>query len=160
RWLYDYVAKLRQDQTAAQADHAILSTYKLPSNAKHVHLQDTVIVCQPARVLVLAQIVRRHIVQIHNLRHSNVERASKTEALYSYITSARCGQFLDEIKTHTEALEEIDVNEVKAHKKTWEKRGEIHRKILRVHGDLTSEIDGIIGTGADAADGTNTDAAL
>ena len=160
RWLNDYVAKLRQDQTAAQADHAILSTYKLPSNAKHVHLQDTVIVCQPARVVVLAQIVRRHMVQVHSLRHSNEERASKTEALYSYITSARCSQFLDDIKTHTEALEEIDVNEVKAHRKTWEKRGEIHRKILRAHGDLSSEIDGIIGTGAAASDGADTDTAL
>lgn len=157
RWLNDYVAKLRQDQTAAQADHAILSTYKLPSNAKHVHLQDTVIVCQPARVLVLAQIVRRHIVQVHSLRHSNEERANKTEALYNYITSARCGQFLEDIKTHTETLEEIDVTEVKAHKKTWEKRGEVHRKILRVHGDLCSEIDGIIGTGADADVGADMD---
>ena len=162
RWLNDYVAKLRLDQRAADADHAILSTYKLPSNAKHVHLQDTVIVCQPARVLVLAQILRRHILQVHSLRHSNQERASKTEALYSFITSARCVQFLDDIKTHTETLEEIDVNEVKAHKKTWEKRGEVHRKILRVHGDLSSEIDGIIGTGAYADDGadTGTDAAL
>ena len=40
RWLNDYVAKLREDQRAAEADHAILSTYKLPSNAKHVHHQD------------------------------------------------------------------------------------------------------------------------
>lgn len=160
RWLNDYVAKLRLDQRAADADHAILSTYKLPSNAKHLHLQDTVIVCQPARVLVLAQILRRHILQVHSLRHSNEERASKTEALYSFITSARCGQFLDDIKAHTETLEEIDVNEVKAHKKTWEKRGEIHRKILRVHGDLSSEIDGIIGTGVNADDGADTTTAL
>jgi hypothetical protein len=157
-WLYDWVAKLRRDQTAAKADHAILSTYKLPSNAKQVHVHDTVIVCQPARVLVLAQILRRHIVQVHSLRHSNEERANKTEALYNYITSARFGQFLEDIKTHTATLEEIDVNEVKAHKKTWEKRGEVHRKILRVHADLSFEIDGIIGTGADADGSADMDA--
>jgi hypothetical protein len=149
RWLNDYVAKLRRDQIAAEADHAILSTFKLPANAKHVHLQDAVIVCQPARVLVLAQILRRHIVQVHNLRHSNEERANKTEVLYEFITSARFGQLIDEVKVHTQTLEDIDVSEAKVHKKTWEKRGEVIRKIRRAHGDLQSEIDRIIGTAAD-----------
>jgi hypothetical protein len=146
RWLGDYVTKLRQDQTAAEADQAILSTHKLPAAARHVHVQDTVIVCQPARVIVLAQIVRRHIIQMHSLRHSNEERATKTEALYSFITSPRCDQHLEDIKAHTDTLEEIDVSEVKAHQRTWKTRGEVIRKIQRSQGELRSAIDRIIGT--------------
>lgn len=148
RWLNDYVSKLRQDQTAADADQAILSTHKLPSNTRHVHVQDTVIVCQPARVIALAQIVRRHIIQMHSLRHSNEERATKTEALYSFITSPKCDQHLEDIKSHTETLEEIDVNELKVHQRTWKTRGEVIRKIQRSQGELRSAIDRIIGTEA------------
>jgi hypothetical protein len=149
RWLNEYVSKLRQDQLKANADHAILSTHKLPADARQVHVQDTVVVCQPARVLAMAQILRRHVVQLHLLKLSNEERSHKTEALYDFIISARCGQYLDDIKAQAAALEEIDAKERKAHESVWKRRSDVIRKTQRVHGDLTAEIERIIGTGGD-----------
>ena len=153
-WRNDYVAKLRQDQLAAVADHAVLSTNKLPANARQVHVQDTVIVCHPARVVAIAQILRRQVVQMHGLRLTNEERSHKTAALYDFITSARCGQHLDDIDAHTGALEEIDAKEIKAHQFNWKKRGEVIRKTQRALGDLRSEIERITGTGAEGGDET------
>jgi hypothetical protein len=152
RFSQNYIAKLRQDQLAANADQAILSTHKLPGSAKQVHVQDSVIVCHPGRVTALAHIVRRHIVQMHCQRHSNEERASKTEALYEFVTSSKCDQFLDDIKAYSKTLEDIDVNELKAHQKTWKQRGEVIRKIQRSQGELRSAIDRIIGTKTDLGD--------
>src|ERR1700692_2694352 len=76
-WRNEYVPKLRQDQIAAEAEHAILSSLKFPAEVHQLHVQDGVIIANPARVLSLVQMLRRHIVQIHTLRLSNVERDMK-----------------------------------------------------------------------------------
>ena len=94
-WRNGYVTKLRQDQTAAKADHGILSSLAFPSGTRQLHVQDSVIITNPARALVMATVLRKHVVQIHGLRISNEARAQKTEALYAFITSERCNQFLD-----------------------------------------------------------------
>src|ERR1700740_894306 len=49
-WRNDYVDKLARDQIAAKAEHAVLSTLKFPADAKQVHVQDGVIIANPARV--------------------------------------------------------------------------------------------------------------
>ncbi|MGH6944939.1 MAG: DUF2130 domain-containing protein, partial [Geminicoccaceae bacterium] len=63
-WRNDYVDKLARDQSAAEAEHAILSTLKLPGQTRQVHVDKGtgIIVANPARVLALAQMVRRHLV--------------------------------------------------------------------------------------------------
>jgi hypothetical protein len=44
-------------------------------------------------------------------------------------------------------MEELDAQEKKAHDKTWKKRGELIRMVQRSRGQLTEELDRIIGTG-------------
>ena len=70
-WANKYVEKLRTDQIAEKADHAILTTHKFPAGAKQVHVQDGVIVVNPARAVAIASLLRKHIVQLHSLRLSN-----------------------------------------------------------------------------------------
>jgi hypothetical protein len=55
RWLDSYATKLRQDQLAAKADHAILSTAVFPTGAKQLHEKDGVILENPARVITMAE---------------------------------------------------------------------------------------------------------
>ena len=81
-WRNEYVTKLRQDQTAAKADHGILSSLAFPSGTRQLHMQDGVIIVNPARALVIATVLRKHVVHTHGLRISNEARAQKTEALY------------------------------------------------------------------------------
>ena len=150
-WQDGFVAKLRKDQLAEGADHAILSTNKFPKGARDLHLLDNVIIACPARVLVLAELLRSHIVQTHELRVSNQEREEKTAELYTFITSGRGTQLLESIELLIGKLEQIDVDEEKAHKSVWKKRGELLRSILKVNGDFRFAIDRIIGT-AEAAE--------
>jgi hypothetical protein len=150
-WKNDYATKLRQDQIAEKADHAILSSNKFPAGAKQLHLQDHVIIAYPARVLALAELLRNQIVQMHELRVSNEAREEKTAALYEFITSERCGQLLDSVEAMIRKLEQIEVDEEKAHRAVWKKRGELLKSVLKANGDLCFAIDRIIGT-ADAAE--------
>ena len=102
---------------------------------------DGVIVANPARALVIAEMLRKQVVQTHSLRVSNEERVRKTEQLYAFITSDRCRQFLDDIHARTEDMEELDVQEKKSHDKTWKKCGELIRMVQRSRGHLTEEIE-------------------
>jgi Uncharacterized protein conserved in bacteria (DUF2130) len=145
-WRNEYVTKLRQDQIAAQAEHAILSSLKFPAEVSQLHVQDGVIIANAARVLALVQMLRRHIVQIHTLRLSNVERDSKTDALYEFIRSERCSQLFARINGHAEILLTLQTQEKRAHDATWKRQGTVYRAIQKDGGELSAEIDRIIGT--------------
>jgi hypothetical protein len=96
-----------------------LSSLKFPADARQLHVQDGVIIANPARVLALVQMLRRHTVQVHTLRLSNVERDSKTDALYEFIRSERCCQLFARIDDHAESLLKLQAQEKKAHDTTW-----------------------------------------
>jgi hypothetical protein len=144
-WRNDYVTKLRADQLAAKADHAVLATQVLPAGARQLHLQDGVIILNPARAVVVAAVLRNHIMQTHALRLSGEARTDKTARLYAFMTSDRCAQLLDQIETETEDMLDLEVKEKKAHDATWKRRGQLIRSVQRVHVELTSELDRIVG---------------
>lgn len=145
-WRNEYVTKLRQDQAEANADHAVLASKVFPSGVRELHIQDGVLVVAPGRVLVLAALLRRHVIQTHGLRLSNEARSEKTEALYAFIMSERCTHLLSSIDTHADDMVDLDRKEEKAHQANWKRRAELIRNVQRAHGDLTSEIERIIGT--------------
>lgn len=109
------------------------------------------IIACPARVLALAELLRNQVVQMHELRVSNEAREEKTAALYEFITSERCGQLLNSVETMIRKLEQMEVDEEKAHRAVWKKRGELLKSVLKANGDLCFAIDRIIGT-AEAAE--------
>jgi len=146
QWKFEYATKLRQDQIAEAADHAVLSTNKFPKDTRELHLHEGVIIACPARVVVLAEMLRCHILAVHELRMSNDERAAKTERLYAYITSTQCRQLLESIETLVARLEEIDAAEFKAHKAVWIKRGTLLKDVLKANGDFRYALESIIGT--------------
>jgi hypothetical protein len=145
-WQNAFATKLHADKLAERADHAILSSNKFPKGREHLHVQDGVIVASPARVLALAEILRRNVVQTHELRVSNEAREHKTEALYAFITSERCKQLLDSIEVQAGKMLELDTAEEKAHRLTWERRSKLIQAVKKGQTDLAFEIDRIIGT--------------
>jgi hypothetical protein len=150
-WKNDYVTKLRADQLAERAEHAILSCNKLPQGAQQIHVQEGVIVAHPQRVVVLAQILRRHVIETHELRIGNEKKDEKTAELYAFITSDRCKQLLEQIALQAQRMIELEAAEERSHKVTWERRGKLIRSVQKVHGDLCFEIERVIGTGDAAA---------
>jgi hypothetical protein len=150
-WQSAYAVKLRDDQIAEKADHAILSTNKFPEGDQQLCMREHVIVACPARVTALAALVRGHIVLAHELRVSNEARDEKTAELYAFITSERCRQLLDSVDTLVKKIEEIEVAEQKAHSAVWKKRGELLKSVLKANGVFCFEIGRITGI-AEAAE--------
>ena len=146
----EHVTKLLEDQLAAKAEHAILSTHKFPAGTRQLHMQDGVLLANPARVVSVVTLIRRHLLQAHILRLSSAERESKTAALYGFITSERCTQLLSRIDAYADELLEQQVKERKWHDAAWKKEGELIRSIQKGQAELSNEISCIIGTAPDA----------
>ncbi len=145
----EHVAKLVEDQIAARAEHAILSTHKFPQGARQLHMQDGVLLANPARVVTVVALIRQHLLQAHNLRLSSAERQDKTAALYAFITSERCTHLLGRVDAHTDELLDHQVKEKKWHDTAWKKQGEAIRSIQKAKAELSTEISCIIGTAPD-----------
>src|SRR5262249_11301174 len=86
-WQNAYIAKLRQDQLEAQADHAILTTTVFPSGKKDLCIEADVVVVNPARAVHIAYLLRKTLVANHVLGLSLKERSQKTDRLYRFIIS-------------------------------------------------------------------------
>ena len=151
KFLTDHVTKLRADQLAAKADHAILSTRKFPAKTGQLHIQDGVLLANPARVVTLVTLLRQHLINLHTLRISSAERETKTAALYDFITSEHWTQFLSRIDGNAQALLDLQVKEMKFLHKKWEKEGGLLKQIQKANADLSNEICRIIGTAAEDA---------
>ncbi len=145
-WRNDFVTKLKSDQLAAKAEHAILSTRKFPAGGQQLHIKDSVVIAGPARVVALVQLIRAHLVHTHALRMSAEQRIQKTDALYGFITSQQCTDMFTRLDEQAEAMLKIDEKELKAHEAVWKQRGIAIRTAMKVQAELRNQIDSIIGT--------------
>ena len=150
KWRNSFVTKLKSDQLAAHADHAVLTTAEFPSGVRQFAVRDGVVVLNPARAVEVVWLLREHIIQTHRLRLSATEKNTKTEALYRFINSDRCRQLLDRSESINEQLLEIDTREVAAHNLVWKKRGQLLKEAQKTHADYRSAIDRIIEDGSAA----------
>ena len=146
-WRNDYVAKLVQDQTAAKADHAVLSTLKFPAGATQIEVRDRVVIVNPARAVAVVRMLRRHMLLVHTLRLSKAERTQKMAALYDFITSERCAHLLGRIDTESDALLDLQAAEMRAHQSHWKREGTHLRSIQKARAELDVEIASILGAG-------------
>jgi hypothetical protein len=156
----DHVTKLRSDQLAQKAEHAILSLRKFPAGKSQFCTQDGVLLANPARVVSVVILLRQHLVQVHTLRISAGERESKTVALYDFITSDRFSQHLARVDGHAEELLKQQVTEKKQHDAMWKKNGELVRSIQKANADLSIEVSTIIGTAAEPEEASESEGSL
>jgi hypothetical protein len=144
-WRDDYVGKLIRDQTAANADHAILSTFKFPKDTAQVEIRDGVIIVNPARAVVVAQIIRKHLLHVHTLRLSKNERVEKTAALYDFMTSERYALLTGRLDTDSDSLLELQEMDKRYHDNHWKKEGLLIRSVQKVKAEIDTAVELIIG---------------
>jgi len=145
-WQNGFAVKLNADKLAQGADHAILSSNKFPKDKREIHLQDGVIVAAPARVPAIVEILRDQLVRLSELRVSNEERGSKSEALYAFITSEHCKQLIGQVEAQAGKMLDLDTREQEAHRRLWDARKKLIHAVQKSRSDLAFEIDRIIGT--------------
>jgi hypothetical protein len=145
QWKYEFAKKLRQDQIAAEAEHAILSTTVFPTGKKELCVEENVIVVNPLRVIHIASILRDAMVKLHLQGLSIKERKTKVEQIYQFITSDEFAQKLSEAVRLTDQILNIDVKEKKEHDKTWKERGTTLTNLKNLLREIDDDVYGIVG---------------
>ena len=145
-WQNGFAVKLNADKLAQGADHAILSSNKFPRDKREIHLQDGVIVAAPARVLAVVEILRDQLIRLNEARVSNEQRDGKTEELYAFITSEHCKLLIGQVEAQAGKMLDLDSKEQEAHRRLWDQRKKLIHAVQKARGDLSFEIDRIIGT--------------
>ncbi len=145
-WQKKFATNLHQDMVSANATHAILTTSKFPDGANHIHLCEGVIAANPARVLILAEILRDEIVRNFSQRVSTQDQTKKTAKLYAFITSDEFNNLFDSLEGTDDKLLQLDEDEKKDHKKVWERRRALTTESQRLHAKIRLQIARIVGT--------------
>lgn len=143
-WRGDYVTKLRNDQMALGAEHAILSSTVFPSGLRQFGELGGILVANPARVLSLVHLLRRHLVRMDTLRLGNEERSRKMTELYGFMRSEKCLQMFERVDLSAQGLIELQERERRDHEARWKRQETLLRNIRQAGNDLRSEIDAIV----------------
>jgi hypothetical protein len=144
RWHDDTVSKLRIEQVELEAEHAILSTTVFPKTKKDLCIEDQVIIVNPKGVTHVVHLLRETMIKMHVQGLSMVDRASKTHRLYEFISSQGYAQKCNEAASISDAILELEVQEVKQHKKVWEQRGSLTKRLKTVLHDIDTSISSIL----------------
>jgi hypothetical protein len=143
-WQGTFVSKLRQDQIAAGADHAVLATTVFPNAKRDLCIESDVIIASPARVTPIVTLLRRSVIALHLRGVSLNERANKMSKLYALISSAKYVQQFREVEKLTTDIENLDSQERRAHETLWKKRGGLTTRITNALREIDSDIASVI----------------
>lgn len=144
-WRNEFVTKLRQDQMASKADHAILSTAVFPSGQKELCIMEGVILVNPGRVTYVVQLLREFMIRLHKQALSLEQRHTKVEQLYQLMTSDEYARKLEEAKRLADEIHKLDVEEKKQHDKTWKARGLTTMNLIRTLKGIDDDVYAVIG---------------
>ena len=143
-WQQAFVTKLRQDQSDAGADHAILSTPVFPAGRRELFVDSGVIVVAPARVHAIVEVLRKALISMHVAKLSDEERVDKLSRLFRFITSTAFKRKLAEASELAGEALQIDVDEKRAHDNVWKKRGTVLTRIKNVLREIDTDVAAIL----------------
>jgi len=143
-WQQAFVTKLRQEQSEAGADHAILATAVFPAGKKELFVDGGVIVVAPARVRAIVEVLRKALVAMHVAKLSDAERTDKLNRLFKFMMSPAFKRRLAEASDLTSEALQIDVDEKRSHDLVWRKRGTVLTRIRQVLRDIDTDVSAIV----------------
>lgn len=144
-WSDGWLAKLRDDQRTAKAEIAVLVSHVLPKDVEAFDLVNGVWVAHPRVAIPVAIMLRQSLIELAVARQSSEGQQTKSEMLYSYLTSPR---FRLRVQAIVEAFsnmkEDLD-KERKVITKQWAKRDEQIERVMQATVGMYGDMQGIAG---------------
>jgi len=144
-WSDGWLAKLRDDQRTAKAEIAVLVSPMLPKDVEAFDLVNGVWVTHPRVAIPVAIMLRQSLIELAVARQSSEGQQTKSEMLYSYLTSPR---FRLRVQAIVEAFsnmkEDLD-KERKVITKQWAKREEQIERVMQATVGMYGDMQGIAG---------------
>jgi len=146
-WSEDWIKKLKDDQSVAEADVAILATQVLPDDIKTYGYYKGVWVVHYdlAHILALTGVIRHSLQEIHSVKNSMVGRGEKMEYLYNYLSGSQFKNKIENIVSAFSSMKEDLETEKRAMMRIWSKRDKEITRVIESTSGLYGDLQGIIG---------------
>ena len=144
-WSDGWLAKLRDDQRAANADVSILVTQTLPKGIETFDFIDGVCVVHPRALLPVATLLRQSLIEVATAKQVGQGLQTKTELLFQYITGTRFRHCVDAIVEAFSTMKEDLDKERKVITAQWNKRETQIENVLKSTAGMYGDLKGIAG---------------
>jgi hypothetical protein len=137
RWNNRFTAQMKTQAKLHATPYAILVTRCFPPGLTSLAVVDEIIVVDPTRAVPLAEIMRRMVIESYRTGAVAGSQAEKTDELFRFISSTKCGQDFDTLVEAIEALEALLTRERQSHQKMWTERDHLYQNVS----DTVIELD-------------------
>jgi hypothetical protein len=144
-WSDGWLAKLRNDQRAANAELAVLVSHVLPKGVSAFDLIDGVWVIESRYAIPVATILRQSLIELSAVRKAGEGQQTKTELVYQYLTGP---QFRHRIEAIVEKFSDMQADldrERKVMTRLWAKREAQIRGVIESTAGMYGDLQGIAG---------------
>jgi hypothetical protein len=144
-WSAAWLAKLKQDQTVANADIAILVSSALPTECRYMEWYDGVWVADTRCVAAIATAVRELLLAVAHTRSVDENKNEALDALYQYLAGKSFKQHIvTAVETFIEMEEDLH-RERRAAERQWGKRAKQLERLEVNSSGMYGELQGIMG---------------
>ncbi len=145
RWSDSWLSKLRGDQTAANAEVAILVSQVLPEDLDAFGLVDGIWVIPMRAVVPMACTLRHMLIEIGCARQAAEGQNTKMSLVYQYLTGPRFRQRIQAIVEAFSTMDEDLKKEKRAIIKQWAKREQEIEHVMSATVSMYGDLQGIAG---------------
>lgn len=141
-WSNDWTVKLKEDQRVVKAEIAVLISQNLPDGIRNFGLVNGVWVGNFESIMGLALILRTSLIELSNVKLSNINRQNKMEVLYHYFSGIEFKQRIEAVLESYSSMQEDLEREKRWFGIKWAKDEKNIRKVFDnmtgMYGDLQS----------------------
>lgn len=152
-WSDGWLAKLRGDQRAANAEIAVIVSQTLPKGIELFDHLDGIWVVEPRCAGAVAVALRQALIELSGARLASAGQQTKAEQVYAYLTGARFRHRIEAIVEKFQAMQgDLDRERI-ALQRMWAKREFQIRGVLEATVGLYGDLQGIAGQSIQDIDG-------
>jgi hypothetical protein len=144
-WHDGWLPKLRDNQRAARARFAVLTTVEMPKGLLNFGNIDGVWITSRGCVVGVAAVLRAGLIEVARTQRSLEGRQTKVELLYGYLSGPEFRQRVEAIVEAFVTLKADLESEKRSLKRLWAKREKQLDRALHHTASLHGELGGIIG---------------
>ncbi len=156
-WSDGWLAKLREDQRAAQAEIAVIVSFALPKDVDTFELVEGVWVTHPKTMLPVAFSLRQMLLEVSSVRHAAEGHQTKAEMMYGYLTGSRFRQRVQAMVESFSCMQDDLAKERKVMLKQWAKRQEQIDRAMEATAGMFGDLQGIAGKSIQEIEGLDLD---
>ena len=145
-WSDEWCSKLKTDLRSSKANIPAIVSQALPEEAKDgMGVRDGVWVCNYTLVVPLAILLRKNLYDVARQKAMSVDRGSKAEALYSFVTSHEFQQQVEAlVEVYKEMTEQI-TKERMVFERSWKSREAQVKRLFTSTAGIVGTVGGIAG---------------